>query len=1118
MTAAYFPSNAQVSPGDNGKSGLETAFDLPSLPQGNERTEHAVSEHNKATRERWLSVAAHLQQAKDQAHLLEMATGLLQQTLGVERVVVVWFQDQVQGKVVAESMARGWTPALGESLPATMFGLDRAEDYNRSTVIALEKVQEADLTPYQQQLLERFQVKSLLVVPLSLGDRTWGLLSIQRCQDPQPWDEAGLSLAYQVATELTLRLQQQVYGEIAQTTVAREQQLSSLLLTITQQIQQATELDQVLSSALPSLRQILGVDRTAIYRFNPDWTGSFVAESVVGQWPRLVGEDVDDTYFAETQGSKYRQGGYLVVNDLSQSEHTPCHRDLLERFQTKAYVVVPLLVGEQLWGLLGVYHNGGSHEWQESEVESIRQVAAQVSFGIQLLTSLQDARQQTQRERTLTKIVDTIRQSLDPNPIFRSTTQEVRQLLNCDRVALYQFNPDWSGEFVAESVVPGWVPLLGSQVKDTYFERNSGGRYVKGEFQVIDDVSLSGFDPCHLELLEQFQAKAYVIVPVLQGDKLWGLLAAYQNGTPRHWEESEVNLLFQIGSQFGLALQQAEYLNQLKDQSEQIQKSAERERGISLVIDKMRQTLDLDTVFTTTTREVRALLRADRVGVYRFNADWSGEFVAESVASGWIAVVQEQKQDPRLLENSTAFERCTVKDLAQRDSFSEDTYLQSTQGGGYARGDRFKKINNIYEANFTPCYLELLERYQAKAYLIVPIVKKGQLWGLFAAYQNAAPREWQDSDINLMQQIGTQLGIVLDQAEYLSQLQTQSQELAAAAERERKAKEQLQSRAIDLLRAVRPVFSGDLTVRAPITEDEVGTIADAYNNTIQSLRRLVTQVQEASLQVAQTITSNGQAVNGLSTQAEKQVQALTAAVEQMQAAVQSTQAVGHNAQAVEVAVQQANQILQSGDRAMNRTVDGIQAIRETVAETSKKIKRLSESSQKISKVVSLIGNFATQTNLLALNAAIEATRAGEYGRGFAVVADEVRSLARQSAAATADIEKLVQAIQAETSEVAAAMDTGIQQVVEGTALVNETRDSLNAIVVATAQISDLVGQIAQATGHQNAQSAGVTQTMTEVSTIATATSQDCQTIADSFQDLLALAQTLQTSVGQFKVS
>ncbi len=1111
MTAAYSRFDQQYS----GSEGIQ----LPALPGLSKGSEQELAEHSRALRERWLSLAAHLQRARDQAHLFEMATRLLQEELGVERVVILRFRDQVLGEVVAESMSRGWTPSLGETLPATMFGLDRAAEYTRSTLISLESIQNNDdLTPYQKQLLERFQIKSLLVVPLSLGDRTWGLLAVQRCQNPQPWTEIGLALVYQVATELTLQLQQQVLGAATQAKTQQEQSLSRLLLTITQRVQESSSLEEVFGSTLLALRQLLGVDRTAIYRFNSDWTGSFVAESVAGNWARLVGQEFNDTYFAETQGSKYRQGGFLVVNDLSQSDHTPCHRDLVERFQTKAYVVMPLLVNEELWGLLGVYVNGGVREWLESEIDIIQQVATQLGSGIQLLGNLQDARQQAQREQTLTKIVDTIRQSLDPNPIFRSTTQEVRQLLKCDRVALYQFNPDWSGEFVAESVLPGWKPLLGSQVKDTYFERNSGGRYVKGEFQVIDDISVSGFDPCHLQLLEQFQCKAYIIVPVLQGEKLWGLLAAYQNSSTRHWETSEVNLLFQIGSQFGLALQQAEYLAQLKEQSQQIQKAAERERGVSLVIDKMRQTLDLDTVFRTTTREVRALLNADRVGVYRFNPDWSGEFIAESVAAGWIAVVQEQKQDPRLLENSTAYERCTVKNLAQRDSFSEDTYLQNTQGGGYARGDRFKKVNNIYEANFTPCYLDLLERYQAKAYLIVPILKRGELWGLFAAYQNATPREWQDSDVNLMQQIGTQLGIVLDQAEYLNQLQQQSQELAAAAERERSAKEQLQRRAIDLLRAVRPVFSGDLTVRAPITEDEVGTIADAYNNTIQSLRKLVTQVQQATQQVAQTITSNGQAVNGLSAQAQQQVQALTDAVSQMQAAVQSTQAVGMNAQAVEAAVQQANQILQSGDKAMNRTVDGIQAIRETVAETSKKIKRLSESSQKISKVVSLISNFATQTNLLALNAAIEATRAGEYGRGFAVVADEVRSLARQSAAATADIEKLVQAIQAETSEVAAAMDTGIQQVVEGTALVNETRDSLNAIVAATAQISTLVGQIAQATGDQNAQSEAVTQTMTEVSTIAAATSQDCQTIAQSFQDLLALAETLETSVGQFKVN
>jgi methyl-accepting chemotaxis protein PixJ len=168
--------------------------------------------------------------------------------------------------------------------------------------------------------------------------------------------------------------------------------------------------------------------------------------------------------------------------------------------------------------------------------------------------------------------------------------------------------------------------------------------------------------------------------------------------------------------------------------------------------------------------------------------------------------------------------------------------------------------------------------------------------------------------------------------------------------------------------------------------------------------------------------------------------------------------------------------------------------------------------------VNLIGNFTTQTQLLALNAAIEATRAGAYGKGFAVVADEVRSLARQSAEATTEIEKLVQEIQAETSAVSMAMDTGIQQVVSGTSLVNETRQSLNAIVAATTQISELVQGIAQTTLDQTQQSQTVIQSMTDVAAIANQTAADSVQISDSFQELLATAEQLQSSVGQFKVN
>ena len=375
----------------------------------------------------------------------------------------------------------------------------------------------------------------------------------------------------------------------------------------------------------------------------------------------------------------------------------------------------------------------------------------------------------------------------------------------------------------------------------------------------------------------------------------------------------------------------------------------------------------------------------------------------------------------------------------------------------------------------------------------------------------------QEFELNALAQIGVQVGAALQQAEYLAQIQDQSEQLTNSAQREKADKEAVQREVMQLLSAVRPALEGDLTVRAPVTNNEVGTIADAYNNTLQSLRRIVTQVQQASRKVAQTSVDRESNIAKLTAQAQQQFMALGQATEHIQTMVNSTEAVGQSAQQVEVAVQTANQTLQAGDAAMNRTVDGILEIRETVAETSKRLKRLSESSQKVSRVVNLISNFTNQTQLLALNAAIEATRAGEYGRGFVVVADEVRSLARQSAEATTEIEQLVQDIQKSTAEVSTAMDKGIQQVAQGTAMVQDTRLTLNAIVDATSQISQLVEGITQATQVQTQEFQSVTTTMTEVAGIANKTSSDAMEISTSFQELLAMAKNLQASADQFKV-
>jgi len=341
---------------------------------------------------------------------------------------------------------------------------------------------------------------------------------------------------------------------------------------------------------------------------------------------------------------------------------------------------------------------------------------------------------------------------------------------------------------------------------------------------------------------------------------------------------------------------------------------------------------------------------------------------------------------------------------------------------------------------------------------------------------------------------------------------------AENAEQQRLAKEQLQKRALELLIEVEPISQGDLTLRASVTGDEIGTIADSYNATVGSLRKIVTQVQAAALLVVATTGNSEGAVQELSAEALRQEQEIAAALERIQEMSKSNSAIAISAGQAKAAVKQTNQTLEAGNAAMNRTVDGIVAIRDTVAQTSIKVKHLGESSQKISKVVKLIGRFAAQTNLLALKASIEAARAGEEGRGFAVLADEVRTLAGQSAQATAEIEGLVAAIQTETKELVAAMAVGTEQVVSGTLLVDETRQSLNNIAAASVDISALVEAITSAAGVQLQDSKSVTQTMSDIAAISSKTSTEAIIVSASFKELLAVAQELQASVGQFKVS
>ena len=346
---------------------------------------------------------------------------------------------------------------------------------------------------------------------------------------------------------------------------------------------------------------------------------------------------------------------------------------------------------------------------------------------------------------------------------------------------------------------------------------------------------------------------------------------------------------------------------------------------------------------------------------------------------------------------------------------------------------------------------------------------------------------------------------------------TTTSEAQRKAEEQEQAKEDLQRQVIRLLDDVEGAARGDLTVQAEVTADVLGAVADSFNLTIQNLREIVQQVKQAARQVTKGSTDSESFARSLSSDALRQAEELAVTLNSVQVMTDSIQRVAESAREAEEVARSASATALKGGEAVELTVAGILQIRETVAETTRKVKRLAESSQEISKIVALISTIASRTNLLALNASIEAARAGEAGRGFAIVADEVRQLADRAAKALKEIEQIVLQIQSETGSVMTAMEEGTQQVIEGTKRAEQAKLALEEIVQVSNRIDALVRSIAADTVEQTETSRAVAQVMQSVELTAQETSQEAQRVSGALGNLVGVARDLLTSVERFRV-
>jgi twitching motility protein PilJ len=488
-------------------------------------------------------------------------------------------------------------------------------------------------------------------------------------------------------------------------------------------------------------------------------------------------------------------------------------------------------------------------------------------------------------------------------------------------------------------------------------------------------------------------------------------------------------------------------------------------------------------------------------------------FLAERLGRGSAEILGADTIDPEvpfLIGKDTNDLRDLIKALESGNDSMGMVALRDADAR--AKLAELKREFTKFEQNVGPILRELQKLVAARQAGAQLVAGSEQLQGSVAKLQDALQGERPVMTLAAVVVLAVSLVTVL----LLMALAFLADSRRSAAEAEQENKRN-QEAILRLLNEMGDLADGDLTVRAQVTEDITGAIADSMNYTIDELRTLVTGVNNAAIQVTQK-TAHAQSISaellGAAERQSKEIEDTTSQVLQVSRSISEVSTTAEEGARV---AQRSLAAADKGRAAVQNSISGMNDIREQIQETSKRIKRLGESSQEIGEIVELISDITEQTNVLALNAAIQAASAGEAGRGFSVVAEEVQRLAERSGEATKQIGAIVKTIQADTQDAVAAMEKSTMGVVEGAKLSDAAGQALTEIDQVTKNLAQLIQAISQATQTQAAATNKVAQNMQDILEITRQTTRGTQQAAGSIRDLAAVAQELKSSVSGFKL-
>lgn len=678
--------------------------------------------------------------------ILKTSAEEIRRILGCERVVVYGPKPDSDEVVLAESVAPGWPKSVEITTNDPCFEAKYVEQYENGRVVAMDNIYEQNLSSCHIDQLEKLSVKANLVAPIIKEGKLMGLLIAHQCSEPRHWLEHEINWFLQLGTQIGFAIENAKLS--VKTSDLRhekdtEAEWTKYFTQTVRLIRASLKEEDILKTSVEEVRRVLECDSVLVYGLRPEAEGVVIAESVAPRWTKALGMTMKDPCLELQYVEKYRNGRVRVTDNIYEAGFSACYIQQLENIDIKANIITPILYEDKLLGLLVANQCSQPRKWLSHEVRWLSQIAMQVGFAIdnaKLLAATSDICQQTDIETEwtsyFTQTVKLIRDSLNEGDILKSSVEEVRRVIGCDRVVVYGLDSDSMGVVQAESVAPRWTRSLGAMIEDPCFAARYIDKYQNGRTIATENIYEASLTPCYIEQLERFEVKANLVAPITKEGKLTGLLIAHECSQPRQWLSHEVRWFSQIATQMGFALENAEL--SAKTSLLRQEKGIEDEwtKYFIETVRLMRSSLKEEDILKTSVEEIRRIIECDSVLVYGLKPGAQGVVIAESVAPRWTRTLGT-----------------TIK-----DDYFEGRYIEEYRNG------RVKVTNDIYEVGLSARQIELLEKIDIKANIITPIIHGDNLLGLLVVNQCSQGREWLSHEIRWLSQIAVQLGFALENA------------------------------------------------------------------------------------------------------------------------------------------------------------------------------------------------------------------------------------------------------------------------------------------------------------------------------------------------------------------